>query len=219
MGSLDRYLNYYGTSLTAEATLSPEECRVVPWFRTGGDKKFRYSYKLSKSSIAYDMGGYEGEWAEKIYKKYGCQVEVFEPVERFVKILDAKFKNNPAIHVHPVGLAGSNRTEKINLEMASSSTFKKGKKTEAIKLVKASEFIPKDQKIALMKINIEGGEYDLLDNLIKTGLIKNIDNLQIQFHVFVPNARKQRQKLQAQLAKTHQLTYNYPFIWENWSRK
>lgn len=217
--NLDHYFSYYSVSADDSPTLSPEECRVIPWFKTGGDKKYRYSYKLDKNSTAYDMGGYEGEWAEEINKKYGCKVEVFEPVQRFVDILDKKFAKNSQVNIHAIGLAGRSRTESISLDLASSSTFKKGKNSEKIKLVKASDFIPKNQKIDLIKINIEGGEYELLDNLIETGLINNITDLQIQFHDFVPNARKKRLQVQALLNKTHKMTYNYPFIWENWSRK
>ena len=217
--SLDHYFNYYGSDANKNPALSPEECRVIPWFKTGGDKKYRYAYNLNKNSLAYDMGGYEGEWAEGINKKFGCKVEVFEPVLRFVDILEKKFAKNPKVNVHPIGLAGRSRTESISLDLASSSTFKKGEKTEKIKLVKASDFIPKNQKIDLIKINIEGGEYELLENLIETGLIKNISHLQLQFHDFVPNARKKRLKVQALLNKTHEMTYCYPFIWENWSRK
>ena len=38
------------------------------------------------------------------------------------------------------------------------------------------------EKIDLLKLNIEGSEYDLLEKLLKSGLISTIDKLQIQFH-------------------------------------
>jgi len=220
--SLDpRYTTYYIHHPDTVPQLTPEECRVIPWFMAGGDKKYRYDYPLDKKSIVYDMGGYEGEWAEKIFETYGCTVEVFEPVKRFADNLVAKFASRPKVHVYDFGLGGTTHSEKINLDLASSSTYKKGAKTESIQLIKASDFIRKQpsQKIDLIKINIEGGEYELLDNLINTGLIKQITDLQIQFHVFVPDARKKREALQAKLSRTHRMTYNYPFIWENWSRK
>ena len=69
-----------------------------------------------------------------------------------------------------------------------------------------------------MKINIEGAEYDLLDHLIETGFIANIINLQIQFHEFVPNAKERMENIQKRLEKTHALTYQHEFVWENWKR-
>ena len=35
---------------------------------------------------------------------------------------------------------------------------------------------------ALMKINIEGGEFELLERLLETRLISRIENIQVQFH-------------------------------------
>jgi FkbM family methyltransferase len=218
---LSRYLTYYSHRPDNVPQLSPEECRVIPWFAIGGDKKFRYTYPLTKDSIAYDMGGYEGEWADKINKKYGCTVEVFEPVGKFADNLRKLFAGRDKIHVYDFGLGGSDHTEKINLDLASSSAFKKGGKTETIHIKRARDFInkQKSQKIDLIKINIEGGEYELLDDLIKSGLIKNITDLQLQFHNFVPKAVQKRADLQERLNKTHYLTFCYPWIWENWRRR
>ena len=70
-----------------------------------------------------------------------------------------------------------------------------------------------------MKINIEGGEYDLLEHLIETGFVKNIFDLQIQFHDFIPNARGRMENIQKKLKKTHKLSYQYEFVWESWKLK
>ena len=72
------------------------------------------------------------------------------------------------------------------------------------------------KKIDLITINIEGSEYDLLEHLIETGFVKNIGNIQIQFHNFVPNATERMHSIQNNLAKTHKLTYQSEFVWENW---
>ena len=70
-----------------------------------------------------------------------------------------------------------------------------------------------------MKINIEGGEYDLLEDFIQSGEIKKIINIQVQFHYFITGAKTRMRKIQKSLRKTHVLTYQYPFIWENWRIK
>jgi FkbM family methyltransferase len=200
-------------------SLTPEEARVKPWFAIDGDKSLRVDYELNSTSLVYDIGGYEGKWTESINKLYKCRVEVFEPVQEFVKILEAKFKDAKKINIHPFGLSGRTREVKINLEKASSSTFKSGKAAEKIKLVAASEILNRSSKVDLMKINIEGGEYELLENLITHKLIANIVNVQVQFHIFVPNAHKKRVALHEKLSRTHDLTYCYPWIWENWRLK
>jgi cellulose biosynthesis protein BcsQ len=75
------------------------------------------------------------------------------------------------------------------------------------------------KRIDLMKINIEGCEYNLLECLIGIGFIKNIKNIQVQFHDFVEDAEKRMMEIQKNLQKTHYLTYQYPFVWENWEIK
>ena len=32
----------------------------------------------------------------------------------------------------------------------------------------------------------------------------------------IENPRERMEKIQKELAKTHQLTYQYDFVWENW---
>jgi FkbM family methyltransferase len=196
-----------------------EECRVLPWYKKDGDKNLRIDYKLGPSSVVYDVGGYHGDWAEDIHKKYGSTVEVFEPVERFVKLLEKKFTGNKKIHIYPFGLSDKNEVATISLEEASSSLFKTKDASEKIKLVAAHTVIKPNEKIDLMKMNIEAGEYALLEDLLKHDLVKNITNIQIQFHVFIDNADARRKKLHSELSKTHELTYCYPYIWENWRRK
>ena len=46
----------------------------------------------------------------------------------------------------------------------------------------------------LMKINIEGGEYDLLEELLDENMIKQIVNLQVQFHDFVERSDERMKK-------------------------
>ena len=70
-----------------------------------------------------------------------------------------------------------------------------------------------------MKMNIEGGKYDLLEHLIVRGLILNIENIQVQFHDFVPDAASRMGGIKMNLAKTHVLTYEYESVWENWKIK
>lgn len=93
-----------------------------------------------------------------------------------------------------------------------------GSENRVIKLVKAADFLKENniKTIDLMKINIEGGEYALLEHLIEAGHIKEIKNIQIQFHDFVPDADKRMCKIQSGLEETHFLTYQYRFVWENW---
>lgn len=201
---------------------NPMKQRVIPWFATNGDNTLRLDYNLNESSIVFDLGGYHGNWTADIFCKYGCFVYVFEPAKKFADIIKCRFSNNKKIFVNQFGLSNSNTTANLSLGDDSSSTFsQENGKTEEIKLVDAMEFFKKNSisRIDLMKINIEGGEYDLLEYLIKTGYIKNIKNIQVQFHDFVPKAQERMKEIQKNLEKTHLITYQYKFVWENWQLK
>ena len=69
-----------------------------------------------------------------------------------------------------------------------------------------------------MKINIEGGEYAVLERMMETGIIGKCGELQIQFHEWYPEARALREKIVKSLSLSHYRTWNYPFVWENWKR-
>jgi hypothetical protein len=99
-----------------------------------------------------------------------------------------------------------------------SSVFGKSANKEIIKFTDISSFIRDENilKIDLMKINIEGGEYELLSRLIETGDIKKISQLQIQFHCVSPNSIVQMNEIKDNLRKTHHSTFEYEFVWENW---
>ena len=57
-----------------------------------------------------------------------------------------------------------------------------------------------------------------MDHIIQTDLQEKIENVQVQFHKNIENCEVRRKNIQEILKKTHVLTYNYDFIWENWQR-
>jgi FkbM family methyltransferase len=198
-----------------------QEQQVALWFTNKGDKTHRLNYDLDKESIVFDLGGYEGQWASDIFSKYVCNIFIFEPFKDYAQNIEHRFKKNTKIKVFPFGLSNNNKDESLSISEDSSSIYKKGNNIVAIKLIKASEFITKNQitNINLMKINIEGGEYELLDHLIESNIVSIIDNIQVQFHNFFPNAEFRMKKIQDCLLMTHNLTYQYKFVWENWQRR
>jgi FkbM family methyltransferase len=190
------------------------------WFQDEGDKTLRLNYQLDTNSLVFDVGGYEGQWASDIFAKYCCTIHVFEPILEFADNIEKRFIQNPKIIIYRVGLANRDQTVQIHFDHNQSSMYTSGTDVREAKLISAKQFIDTEgiERIDLMKINIEGGEYDLLDHLIDTGLVKQIVNIQVQFHDHVPDAERRMQKIQAALQKTHTLTYQYPFVWENWKR-
>ena len=191
------------------------------WVKDKGDDTLRLDYNLDENSIVFDIGGYKGEFAEKIFNKYKSTIYIFEPVKSFFHVLENKFKDNPKIKIFNFGLSDKSEKMIINLSNDGSSVYGNGNETETIYLNSIVEFLKekKINKINLLKINIEGGEFQMLPTLLDTPYINNIENLQIQFHNFIDNAENMREKIRRQLAQTHELTYDYYFVWENWTLK
>jgi FkbM family methyltransferase len=192
---------------------------IREWRKIEGDKNLRLNYDLNENSIVFDVGGYEGQWASDIYAKYNCTIHVFEPITEYAENIKNRFAKNPKIIVHKFGLSDKSEDSLISLNADGSSVHGNGKKQAPIKLKSVADFWQEAQigEVALMKINIEGGEYLLLENLISAGLVKHVHNLQIQFHKISNEAIKLRDNLQVELNKTHKQAWDYPFVWESWS--
>ena len=155
--------------------------------------------------------------------RYRCQIHVFEPVKEFHNQLSERFQGYPQITCHPFGLGG--RTEAATISRAGdrSSHVQSGggDLTETIELMGFTDFVREHNisRINLLKLNIEGAEYELLEKILMVGWAENITDLQVQFHNVGPDSPHRRQALRHRLRLTHELTYDFYFVWENWRLK
>jgi len=192
------------------------------WFRDNGDKTHRLNYdNLSENSVVFDLGGYYGTWSEEIVKKYNPFIYIFEPIDSLYREIKKKFESNPKIKVFNFGLSDINSTKHISLENDGSSFHKISNNTLLCNVRNVVEFLNEQNinKIDLIKINVEGDEFLILEKLLVEKKIQIFENIQVQFHDFYPNAIQLRDNLQSKLSLTHKLTYNYDFVWENWQKK
>ena len=196
--------------------------QLKEWRQSGGDSIHRVNYDLSKDSLVFDIGGFKGEWSHTISKKYNCDIYIFEPVKTFFDQIKNKFKDNKKIKVYNLGLYSETKEEFISVAGDSSSHVnQKSGNSEKIQLQNVVEFL-KEKNVSyvdLAKINIEGAEYDLINKLIDNNVITVFNNLQVQFHNFIPDATSKLLDIRSKLEKTHELTYCYDFVWENWKLK
>ncbi len=218
---------FYNSARSAERSSLPiSELNKEKWIADKCESTLRYEYDLNENSVVLDVGGYEGDFASEIYSRYRCKIYVFEPVKKYVDILNKRFRQNPSVITLAKGLGAKNEEHTIHvMDEASSynrsaSIHKQGS-PEKINIIDVKEFVRENTltKIELIKINIEGAEYDLLDRMIECNFIPLCTNLQIQFHDFYPDYSMRYQKIKSVLEKTHRLTYCYPFVWENWLLK
>ena len=192
------------------------------WTLRKGDETLSLQYPLDNDSIVFDVGAYTGQFTEKIFLKFNCNVYAFEPVKNFVDILNNKFENHQKVKILNFGLLDENKALKISSIGAGSSIFDRneGGVLDLVEFRSFIEFVNNNsiKKIHLLYMNIEGSEYQLLKHIIETNFIKNIDHIQIQFHNYVEGSKKLRNQIRKELKETHKCKFNFPFIWERWDR-
>lgn len=159
----------------------------------------RYEFKdVKPGELCLDIGSYQREWGKKMEEKFGVKVEYFDPLD-----------NRAAWTFNGKMLFGG--------QYLYTNIFDEGEKTW-YNCVDIAEFL--QQEVAVMKINIEGGEYELLNYIIMMDLIKNVRHLQVQFHqVATIDYKSLYDIIERELSKTHEIEWRYPFCWESWKRK
>jgi FkbM family methyltransferase len=189
------------------------------FFSNGGDDKHLYSFDLDANSIVFDVGAFEGEYFNKIYSKYKCNIHAFEPVTSFVK--GYIHPPNSKIIINNFALGKENEEFNMIVDNNSSSQFIKGDNIVKCKKVKFRDYIESKniKNIDLIKLNIEGAEYELLEEILDCGFHNNINKFLLQFHYLSYDPIKRREKIIDKLKDTHTPIFCYPFVWEYWEKK
>lgn len=170
----------------------------------------RFEYDLKPDDLIIDIGAYKGEWANVMWKRYHCNIIAIEPTEYIKDFVHGQVINKAAgTHNGRMSFGG---------RAYYSSIFEDG--DHEYECFDINTLLETRQAVALMKVNIEGCEYDLLSHIIGAGLHNRIKNLQIQFHQIAGIPYQQwYEAISKQLSLTHQLAWHYPFCWENWEIK
>jgi len=195
--------------------------RAIEDWKESGREALRLDYPLDDSALVVDAGGYVGQWASDIVGRFLCRVHVYEPVPGFAEQIRERFARNPLVTVHEVGLAGETREAPIELRGTGSTIFGGNGRTTDIRLMRAADAFAEAgiEHIDLLKLNVEGAEYELLEHLAATGWLPRIRYLQIQFHDVAPDSDARMRALQAWLTQTHEVMWQYELVWESWRRR
>lgn len=176
-----------------------------------------------------DVGAYEGEWTTRILRRADAQgsrevrIHAFEPEPGAVTALQHLFRDEGRVHVHPYGLSDRDRLAQLAVGGLGSSVYVD---PAAPGFLAATEVELRDvdqvlstlgvARVDVVKINIEGGEFELIDRLHATGWLRRTGTVIVQFHEFGPDAYRGRRRNRRQLAETHRCTWCYPWVYERW---
>lgn len=186
------------------------------------EEQDRYNYPLTPESVVFDVGAHEGNFAAILHQRHGCKVEAFEPVPEFYNRCARRFANNPKIRLWPFGLGAFDRSTPFGVKGDMSGAFcTSPNEVEHVPIRDIDSVLEnlmgEFDQVALLKLNCEGGEYEILERLLGLGLEKRFDHIQVQFHTVAPDYAARHEAIRQHLAATHQMTFDSPFIWTGWS--
>lgn len=181
------------------------------WFLENGDETLALDWPLNENSHVWEIGGYEGRWAQQIWDKYHCNITIFEPQAWAVERMRERFKGIEKIEIRPYGLWPHDDTLAIaNFETDGASVVKYhpekpvGMGMFRNYFVEVEDF-PYSIDVALM--NIEGAEYILIPEFVLSGVINKFRNFWCQFH---PEGAEDKQHIEIfkQMEKSHELLWS-----------
>ena len=156
--------------------------------------------------LVIDCGGYLGKYTEAILSRFpDCRVILFEPIPEYAEVCRDKFRGkNVEVIQKAVGKDGR---IKIAKQGEGSTQFQDWGVMAEVESVSLVPFI---KDVDILKLNCEGGEYEVLKDLDEHNLLKDIKEILVQFHKVGEDIDFYRKLL----SKTHR--QGYCFKWDLW---
>jgi len=170
---------------------------------------------LTLESIVIDAGSHEANWSHRIWEKYGCKIIALEPIPRYIHETFLRLANTNTCLI-PMALGRWNTVLSFGVHGAMSGQFADGYKQ--IVGVLDVALLLKDiiGQVAVLKLNIEGGEYDVLERILEEGLAGRITNIIVQPHTIVPDYEDRWMMIDAGLRETHELVFHEDWCWSGY---
>jgi FkbM family methyltransferase len=190
------------------------------WNKDNGNSNLVANYPLTEDSWVIELGGYKGEWTNRIVKNYKSNILVVEPIKEFCKSIIESQGTNPKVIVENNGISTEERVTQLSFNGdASSEYLEQTNEKRDITCYTLDYYMSKYNidKVDLMQVNIEGEEYPLFEKWINSDILKKIQYIQIQFHRVGDNYEERRQNIHRGMENLgFKLRYEYPFVWESW---
>jgi FkbM family methyltransferase len=161
------------------------------------------------------LGGYLGESARGYLGRFpAARLIVFEPIPEFYSAL----RNDPYLigaEISPSAAWVDSKGLELSLEKDATGMFASGP-SKFVNTVDFAKFLDSlNSQPALLEINIEGAEFELMKHFLtnSTNLPRTI---LVQFHKVSPNSTHQREEVQELLRSRYLQTYSYDWVWERW---
>lgn len=195
---------------------------MIPW--SSESQKFDFP-ELHADSVVVDCGAFNGAWAREIHKKYGCIILAFEPIKEFFDAACVLCQDYRRINLFNCALGGTFRYEEMGVSNDSSGLFSKAERRERVPVMPLVPHLRQvhSGKYALLKLNAEGSESEILEHILKEGAAPMFDAYLIQWHSVADPKWERRKAIYAGLSATHEMVWGDPEpndnTWELWRSK
>jgi FkbM family methyltransferase len=168
--------------------------RIVP---ARAEDAFRIAVRrLRPGDVVIDCGANVGDYT-LLLAASGATVHAYEPDPVAFDVLSSRLKNFPNVHLHQLAVSNAEGIAKLFLHTtreldplkASTGSSLVATKTNIdpnvyvqVGLTRLSDVVEKLGPIRMMKMDIEGHEIEVINDLIETGAIKKIDRLFVELH-------------------------------------
>lgn len=223
-----RVLNFIGYRFINLAIDLDNVGTYIPEVKKANDREdphdmLRTTYPLNENSLVVDIGGFTGDWAMRIYCLYNCFIDIYEPHPDLAGDAARNFRGNQKVHVDQLGIGDKNGYLDLYGNTMNASFIPNSIGTVIkVPVRQASEIFAErynTRKIDLLKINIEGAEYGVVPDLINNWDFSRVNHFLVQFHNSVPGYQKKREACRKLISKTHEMKWNYDYLFESWRRK
>jgi FkbM family methyltransferase len=190
------------------------------WFLSNREK-LKYGMKLAPNGLVLDIGSYLGEFTQKVLNKNPDMTFcLYEPIPKYFSACADKYKDRENIIVHQKAVSADGRdiTMQIN-SLRSRQQNKMALNSTVVQSESVQKIFDSVINIELMKINIEGMEYECLEQLMLSDSLIKARHLLIQFHNFESDSQERRTALRNKIEQDFNNIYTFEWVWELWIRK
>lgn len=141
--------------------------------------------------VIYDCGANIGTSCIYFGKNYpSAKIKAFEPDPNIANILLANLKENNIKNVEVFNKAVWINDDGVNLSLDGADGASIASTGNSVKVpsIRLRELIDKESRVDLLKIDIEGAEYDVLKDCRNS--LTNVRNIFIEYHSFMHNDQK-----------------------------
>jgi FkbM family methyltransferase len=203
-------------------------------FWAGVNYNIRHTHHtyLNTASNVFYIGGNVGEDAEAMIKRYhpGNYI-ILEPIKTLYTKLVTMFKSNKNVTVYNFGLGKKYAKFYVNVwgrggDATSIFAGNDNGGSCLLRIINIKDFLVKVglpcYEVDLITVNCEGCEFEILEELISSGMIGQFRNIQFASHPVLKGLKQPVERyceIQEKLKRTHTISYQYKWCWENWKRK